>query len=93
MEPTEKKPKSTKEIVLATVAVCLILFAIVLVALVATGVIKGDPKEEEQVEEVPIVAEGEKCGDNLTYTLTDGVLTISGSGDMYDYDDNEAEDD
>ena len=43
-------------------------------------------KDEEQAEEVPIVAEGEKCGDNLTYTLTDGVLTISGSGDMYDYD-------
>ena len=25
------------------------------------------------------------CGDNLTWDLTDGVLTISGSGDMYDY--------
>lgn len=26
-----------------------------------------------------------KCGENLTWTLADGVLTISGSGDMYDY--------
>lgn len=25
------------------------------------------------------------CGDNLTWTLIDGVLTISGTGDMYDY--------
>ena len=26
------------------------------------------------------------CGDNLTWTLEDGTLTISGTGDMYDYD-------
>ena len=27
------------------------------------------------------------CGDNLTWTLTDsGTLTISGTGEMYDYD-------
>ena len=25
------------------------------------------------------------CGDNLTWTLVDGVLTISGTGNMYDY--------
>lgn len=25
------------------------------------------------------------CGDNLTWTLDDGTLTISGTGDMYDY--------
>ena len=28
---------------------------------------------------------GGVCGDNLTWTLEDGVLTISGTGDMYDY--------
>ena len=28
------------------------------------------------------------CGDNLTWNLTDGVLTISGTGNMYDYDSN-----
>lgn len=27
-----------------------------------------------------------KCGDNLEWTLENGVLTISGTGDMYDYD-------
>ena len=26
-----------------------------------------------------------KCGDNATWELVDGVLTISGTGDMYDY--------
>lgn len=26
------------------------------------------------------------CGENLTWDLTDSVLTISGTGDMYDYD-------
>jgi len=26
------------------------------------------------------------CGENVTWTLVDGVLTISGTGDMYDYD-------
>ncbi len=31
-------------------------------------------------------AEGGKCGDNLTWSLdNNGVLTISGTGDMYDY--------
>ncbi len=50
-----EKPRSTKNVILATIAVCLIAFAIVLVALVATGVIKGDKGddgEEEQVETV-----------------------------------------
>lgn len=33
------------------------------------------------------IVESGKCGDNVTYTLdSDGVLTISGSGDMYTYD-------
>ena len=31
------------------------------------------------------LAESGTCGDNLTWTLEDGVLTISGTGDMYDY--------
>lgn len=29
---------------------------------------------------------GGTCGDALTWSLSDGILTISGSGDMYDYD-------
>lgn len=31
-------------------------------------------------------ADSGKCGDNLTWTLNDGVLTISGTGAMWDYD-------
>ena len=26
-----------------------------------------------------------KCGDNLTWSLKDGTLTVSGTGEMYDY--------
>ena len=33
-------------------------------------------------------AEDNTCGENLTWVLTDGVLTISGEGDMYDYSSN-----
>ena len=33
-------------------------------------------------------AESGTCGENLTWDLTDGVLTISGTGAMKDYDDN-----
>ncbi len=33
----------------------------------------------------------EKCGDNITYSLdSDGVLTLSGSGNMYDYDNDDS---
>ena len=32
-----------------------------------------------------ISAESGACGDNLTWDLTDSVLTISGTGDMYDF--------
>ena len=31
-------------------------------------------------------AESGTCGDNLTWNLTEGVLTISGTGAMTDYD-------
>ena len=35
------------------------------------------------------VVESGKCGDNLTWKLTaDGVLTVSGEGDMWDYFEN-----
>ena len=33
-------------------------------------------------------AEDGKCGDNVTWSLVNGTLTISGEGDMADYDDN-----
>ena len=35
---------------------------------------------------VPVLADGNgTCGANLTWTLLDGTLTISGTGDMYDF--------
>ena len=36
----------------------------------------------------PIFAESGTCGENLTLDLTDGVLTISGTGDMFNYNSN-----
>lgn len=38
----------------------------------------------ESSTEEAVTASG-KCGDNLTWTLVDGVLTISGTGEMHDY--------
>lgn len=32
-----------------------------------------------------VLAGGNQCGDNLTWNLSNKVLTISGTGDMYDY--------
>ena len=47
---------------------------VIVLLLIAVGVSAAD-----------IVSEG-TCGENATYTLdTDGVLRISGTGDMYDY--------
>ncbi|MBQ5825758.1 MAG: leucine-rich repeat protein, partial [Clostridia bacterium] len=37
---------------------------------------------------VPVIASG-VCGPNLTWTLEDGVLTIDGTGEMYDFDKND----
>lgn len=48
-------------------------------------------KETEEIGSNVTAAEGEdveasgKCGDNLTWTLKDGTLTISGTGEMWDY--------
>ena len=32
-----------------------------------------------------LASDFKKCGENLTWSVVDGVLTISGTGDMYDY--------
>lgn len=42
-------------------------------------------EDEEEEDEITLPASG-TCGDNLTWYIdTEGVLTISGTGDMYDY--------
>ncbi|MCD7712775.1 MAG: leucine-rich repeat protein, partial [Firmicutes bacterium] len=40
---------------------------------------------EEVAEIATPVIYGSSCGDNLSWTLEDGTLTISGTGDMYNY--------
>lgn len=51
------------------------------------------PLEYTQTEEKTrdVIPPGEPCGDDLTWTLADGTLTISGTGRMYDYKDVEDE--
>ncbi len=42
---------------------------------------------EEEYEGIEIAYEdSNKCGDNISYTFDNGILTISGSGGMYNYD-------
>ena len=43
------------------------------------------------INPLAVYAEGESgsCGDNLNWSLTEGVLTISGSGAMWDFTENE----
>lgn len=56
------------------------------------------PKEDNVNEETPVVSENTvqeaeiqatnvsgECGNDLTWQLSGGILTISGTGDMYDY--------
>lgn len=46
-------------------------------------------EESSDVPIVPNAAASGSCGSNLTWTLSGGTLTISGSGAMYDYAYNE----
>ena len=39
----------------------------------------------QKTEAIPTLAPSGTCGDDQTWELSGGVLTISGSGDMYDY--------
>ena len=38
---------------------------------------------------LPVFAESGTCGESVSWDLSNGVLTVSGSGDMYDFKDNE----
>ncbi|MBE6639496.1 MAG: leucine-rich repeat domain-containing protein [Ruminococcaceae bacterium] len=44
-----------------------------------------DPGEDPTPGDDPSVIPSGKCGDNLTWSFENGVLTISGTGEMYDY--------
>ena len=53
------------------------LLAMLLAVVLATGLLPGTAWAAD-------TASG-KCGDNVTWTYSDGVLTIDGTGPMYDY--------
>ncbi|MCD7833976.1 MAG: leucine-rich repeat protein [Lachnospiraceae bacterium] len=57
---------------------------------VLTGVIYKDDgiidgSTENGIWSMVVLNESNYCGDNLTWSIDDGVLTISGTGDMYDW--------
>ena len=71
----------------------LVLFVCMLLTCFSLSALADDKKAptddgkkpfEGIVDEVPQTYSG-TCGDNLTWTLEDGVLNISGIGNMYDY--------
>ena len=49
------------------------------------------PEEELLEEEEEVLEEENKCGENVTWTLSGGVLTVSGEGAMDDYTTNTSE--
>lgn len=58
------------------------MLAVLLSAVLVTGMVSNAAPMTVLAEEA---SESGTCGDNLTWTLADGVLTISGSGAMEDY--------
>ncbi|MCD8076347.1 MAG: leucine-rich repeat domain-containing protein [Lachnospiraceae bacterium] len=47
---------------------------------------EDEPAAVQEAEDVPAtIAESGTCGDNLKWTLKDEVITVSGTGAMYDY--------
>ncbi|MCD8003253.1 MAG: leucine-rich repeat domain-containing protein, partial [Clostridia bacterium] len=62
-----------------------LILSLTLALALCVGVIFTATLSMSADDETMITASG-TCGDNLTWTLTsDGTLTISGTGDMYDY--------
>ena len=57
---------------------------------ITEGVATGNHTFDESTHQCACGAYGGKCGDNLTWTFSDGTLTISGTGDMYDYSQDQA---
>lgn len=52
----------------------------------AAQIIRGNLDEPEDTTVYTVTPGSGKCGDDMTWTLTeDGTLAISGTGDMYDY--------
>ncbi|MCD7747485.1 MAG: leucine-rich repeat domain-containing protein [Firmicutes bacterium] len=65
-----------------------LIFSLILALALCVGVIFAATLSMSAEDETTVTASG-TCGDNLTWTLTsDGTLTISGEGEMYDYSKN-----
>ena len=66
--------------------IILIILALVMVLSIVAPVVMASEVEEETTE---AIVRGEfECGDDLTWNYEDGTLTISGSGDMDDYEED-----
>ena len=66
--------------ILSVLLVCLLVFGLV------PGAMATEPAETTEVTK-PVRGEFE-CGDELTWTYEDGVLTITGQGEMDDYEED-----
>ena len=53
------------------------------------GKTQSPPIITQQPTTPPKIIESGKCGDNVAYTLENGVLTISGNGSMWDFEWND----
>ena len=69
--------------------VCLLLSVILILSLFAATVSADEP-EAETTETTTPVREPGQCGEDLYWSFADGTLTISGSGEMDDFEDGAA---
>ena len=67
--------------------ICLLLSVILMMSLFATTVSADEP-EEETTEATTPVREPGQCGEDLYWSFADGTLTISGSGEMDDFEED-----
>lgn len=68
--------------------VCLLMLAVLLSASVMTGFAEEAETEEAAGEEIPaeeMLPQPGACGDGLQWQFSEGVLTVSGTGPMYDF--------
>ncbi len=70
---------------LLTAASINVIFAAESAASLSEEYVEIDDSIKQSTDVVNLSATSGTCGDNLTWTLEDGVLTISGTGDMKDY--------
>lgn len=70
-----------------------LMMSLILILAVPVGVYAEDESEGQEYEEMAesdvaidtLELSAGQCGDNLTWSVADGILTISGTGEMWDY--------